>query len=215
MKVKRKALGWVLVSIATIALVAMIFWPDNDAKPSDSHNQAASTSGDNSPAVNQSAIASGSNSIVVQAAAGATVNLGLSDANIELIRKALEASEKENKAKLDNLFPGGYTMFTATTGEQIVSLNRVPDQSLDVTSWANCSVKYDSERITIIPPDITVHTKGKGDVILGGLTKVVPRNSGAGSIWNFIGTPDWRLSMWIIKTNEDSLTIAFGLQSPK
>jgi hypothetical protein len=50
MKVKRKVLGWALMSIAAIVLIAMIFWPDNESKTSDDHKITLTTYGNNSPA---------------------------------------------------------------------------------------------------------------------------------------------------------------------
>jgi len=49
MKVKRKVLGWALMSIAAIVLIAMIFWPNNESKTSDDNKTTLTTYGNNSP----------------------------------------------------------------------------------------------------------------------------------------------------------------------
>jgi hypothetical protein len=123
----------------------------------------------------------------------------------------MEAKEKENESELKNRFPGGYAIFTATKGEQIIPLDHIANQNLFETFWTNCSVKYTPESIFITSPDMVFSTKYIHELRIGSFKWAVPRNAPIGTAWMPIRLAEGRLGMLIIGTNEDSLTIAIGI----
>lgn len=66
MKAKKKTVGKVLIGVGVASLIVGAFQSEIENRPTDSHNQTATTYGQNSPAVNQSASTSGNNSPISQ-----------------------------------------------------------------------------------------------------------------------------------------------------
>src|SRR6267154_1867837 len=79
MKTKRRSIVILFATVCVVAFIAAFLPSETENKPPDSHNQKATTSGGNSPAINQSAATSGNNSPVIQVAPGAIVNYGVSE----------------------------------------------------------------------------------------------------------------------------------------
>jgi hypothetical protein len=151
---------------------------------------------------------------------GAKVIVGLSDESMELIRKQaiedMESKEKKFKSYLTNFFPGGYAIFSATKGEQIIPLDRKSDQNMFEVDWTPCSVKLLPDRLEIVSPNVRFNGPGFTNMKFGSGSTHFPRPIvlDAEVILADVGENEKKhsfLGMWILATNEDAVTIIIGI----
>jgi hypothetical protein len=208
---KRPVIIGVLVILGIVFVILAAFSPP-DGKPSGGYVQTATSSGNGSPATVQSATAPGSNAVVIQAVPGATVNFGLSDESIKLIRQGMVSVEKKHQSELMNWFPGGYLIFTAIKGEQIVPLDRKSDQNIFNTDWTEFSITSTPETITINLPLIIFDTPNMKNMQIGPNEVAIEKNElKVGLKCNLaLGA-----QLLVLSTNDDSLTFAFGIHPEK
>ena len=98
MKKPKKVIGWFLIVASGFFLLFAVL--SSDTENSDSHNQTASPTGNNSPAI----IISGSSNTVNQAAPGAIINNGASD---ETLQKIINLKDAELYERTQSEYPYG------------------------------------------------------------------------------------------------------------
>jgi hypothetical protein len=131
-----------------------------------SQNVGSSNSGPVTAIANSSNVSVNSNN---------KINIGVTHEDIALIQEGMRAAEEKQNARLKQMFPLGYYVFTFTMEAQhIFVLDRKVDQELIVTDWSPCSIACDRTNITIRTPKMIVVRNGRQIYELGGDTIIDP-----------------------------------------
>jgi hypothetical protein len=134
------------------------------------------------PSVAQSASTAGNNSPVMQANNGSTINstinYGLTEDSLRLIREGMAAIERKKKDDLLKTFPMGYVLFTITERNQVVPNGSPIDKILafDWTSFYALSISDGA--ITLHMPDMILTPPKGGLFVLSSCSMMVYRIPG-------------------------------------
>ena len=133
----KKMLKWLFGSMFVGAALAAL-WPSDDAiKVVNNHQQTATTTGNNSPAM--SASTTGGNSPLYQSAGGITVNNGISEATLlALLRDKSIAANLE----LSHKYPLGYVLVGVGNGK-VVYLPETNGCCSITADWDNAEFSID------------------------------------------------------------------------
>jgi hypothetical protein len=202
---KRK--GGIMKKLGAFTLIVLAFLVWSHYKRNDqqttSHNKTATATGNNSPATNQSATASGSNT---------TVN-GISDEGLKQIRDGMLAVQKQKDAELRAKFNLGYILFTATERNEIVPLDSPMDDILKVDWKSGYNVSFSDDAVSLRLPHMVFHPPNSSVIDFNGSTITVRRHFEPFARPGFV-IGNYRLTFKVVSTNEDSIIIAMGIQSP-
>lgn len=127
-------LKWLFGIMFVGAAIATIWPSTEEPKIVDNHNQTASTSGNNSPAMN--AATTSSNSPIYQAGGNITVNNGIS---VEALHQLLKAKAADDAVLLAEEYANGYTLFGIANGEVVFE----PHYSGIKANWGRISILVD------------------------------------------------------------------------
>jgi hypothetical protein len=200
-KARKKYVHWVLWAIAGIALITGMFFSDTEKA-----------------ATSQTANVYGEKSQILQAAPGSTINNttinnGVSDATLEVIRNGMREAQKQEEAKLKESFPDGWIIFTATERREIIPLDS-PMEQIVKFHWTNhYSVDLSPTRINLQLPDFDfLNPDGSIRLAIQHLKLDCVREAGhsLGMQWN----TNYLVMFQILSTGKDGVIIAMGLHPP-
>ena len=138
---------------------------------------------------------------------------GISDEGLKQIRDGMLAVQKQKDAELRAKFNVGYILFTATERNEIVPLDSPMDDILTVDWKSGHNVSFSDKTVTLHLPHINFHPPNSGVVDLNRSTITVRRHFEPFARPGFV-QGNYRLAFKVVSTNEDSIIIAMGIESP-